>query len=54
MVLPNHSLPQKIAGIFVSRPREVGDLQAMIVEWESWRASQGTSGVAELKTVEQR
>ncbi len=44
--MPNHSLPHKIAGIFVSRPREVGDLQAMVIERESWKASHGTSGAA--------
>ena len=51
MVLPNHSLPQKTAGIFVSRPCGRHGLEEMVLEWESWQESQGTRVAADLKTV---
>jgi hypothetical protein len=34
-LLPNHSLPQKISGIIVSRPRGRRDLEAVVLIWES-------------------
>ena len=37
--------------IHCSRPRGKRDLQAMVLVWEFWKAIEGPSGAAELKTV---
>jgi len=36
-----------------SRPRGLGDLLSMELDWESLKVSRGTSGAAELKAVSQ-